>query len=138
MRQRQPHHPHGLDQVAFQGAAPVVIGAVGDARTAAATADVVDQDVDAAIDGDRGVDQSGRIGGIPNIGSVSGHCGADVAQCRFRLAQRLGRARRQHQPAALGGKRLGGRQADAAARTGDQRDLVSQFQIHAASLPQTR
>jgi hypothetical protein len=47
VRQSQSHHPHGLDQVPFQRAAPVIIGAVGDARAAATTADIVDQNVDA-------------------------------------------------------------------------------------------
>jgi hypothetical protein len=49
MWQRQPPHPHCLDQVALQRIAPVVIGAVGDARSSGTTAHVVDQDVDPAI-----------------------------------------------------------------------------------------
>ena len=72
MRQRQPHHPHGLDQIPFERAAPIVIGAVGDARSAAATADVVDQDVDAAIGRDGGLDQPGGFIGLADIGRVSG------------------------------------------------------------------
>jgi hypothetical protein len=59
MRQGEPHHAHGLDQVAFQRAAPVVIAAVRNARTTAATADIVDQDIDAAMGSDCGVDQPG-------------------------------------------------------------------------------
>ncbi|MGC1889753.1 MAG: SDR family oxidoreductase [Stellaceae bacterium] len=39
MRQSQSHDPHGLDQVPFQRATPVIVSAVGDARAAAATAD---------------------------------------------------------------------------------------------------
>jgi hypothetical protein len=35
-------------------------------------------------------------------------------------------------PAPLGGKRFGGRQSDAAARTGNERDLAAQFKIHDA------
>ena len=65
MWQGKPHHAHGLDQVALQRAAPVVIAAVGNARPAAATADIVDQDIDAAINGCRGVDQPSCIGGSP-------------------------------------------------------------------------
>jgi hypothetical protein len=42
MRKRQPHHPYGLDQIPFHGGAPIVVSAVGDARSAAATADIVD------------------------------------------------------------------------------------------------
>ena len=41
-----------------------------------------------------------------------------------------GRTRREHQPAALGSKRFGGRQADTAARAGDQGDFAYQLQIH--------
>jgi hypothetical protein len=47
--QSPPHHPHGLDHIPLQRAAPVVIGAVCDARAAVATADIVYQDVDAAL-----------------------------------------------------------------------------------------
>ena len=94
MRQREPHHPHGLDQVAFQRAAPLVIAAVGNARTTASTTDIVDQDVDAAIGRDRGLDEPRRLVGIPDIGSVSRDCDAGRAQCRFGGGQLLGRARR--------------------------------------------
>ena len=90
MRQGEPHHAHGLDQVALQRAAPVLIAAVGNARPAAATADIVDQDIDASVSGDRGVDQPDCIGSIGDIGCVSRHCGASGAQRRFRIAQRLG------------------------------------------------
>ena len=135
MRQGEPHHAHGLDQVALQRAAPILIAAVGNARPAATTADIVDQDIDAAVSGDGGVDQPGCIGGIGDIGCVSRDRGAGTAQRRFRIVQRLGRASRQHDPTALGGKRLGGRQPYAAARSGNQHDLAGQFQIHAATPP---
>jgi hypothetical protein len=32
MRQRQPHHPHGLNEIALERAAPLLVGAVGNAR----------------------------------------------------------------------------------------------------------
>jgi hypothetical protein len=56
MRERQPHHPNGLDQIPFDGAAPVIIGAIGDARSSPATAYVVDQDINPAKDRDSGLD----------------------------------------------------------------------------------
>jgi hypothetical protein len=40
-RQRQPHHSHGLEEVPFQRAAPVVIAAIGNSRAAASAADIV-------------------------------------------------------------------------------------------------
>ena len=43
--------------------------------------------------------------------------------------------RRQHDPATLGGKRPGGGQSDAAARTGNQSDLAVQFEVHDAASP---
>ena len=72
MRERQPHHPHGLDQIAFDGAAPIIIGAIGDARSSAATADVVDQDVHPAKGRDGGLDQPCRFIGLADIGRVGG------------------------------------------------------------------
>jgi hypothetical protein len=83
--QRQPHHSHGLDEVLFQRAAPVVITAVGNARAAAPAADIVDQDVDAAIGRDGGLDQAGCAIGTADIGSVSRNFGAGRAQSRFRF-----------------------------------------------------
>jgi hypothetical protein len=133
VRQRQPHHSNGLDEIPFQRAAPVVVAAVGNARLAAATADIVDQDVDAAIGSDSGLDQAGGVIGIANIGSVSCNFGAGRPQSRFRSPQLLGRARRQHDSATLDGKRFGSRQSDAAARTGNQDDLAAQFEIHGAA-----
>jgi len=67
MRQFQPHHPDGLDQVAFQRAPPVLVGAVRDARAAIAAANIVDQDVDAAIGRDSDLDQTGGTVGIADI-----------------------------------------------------------------------
>jgi hypothetical protein len=90
--QSPPHHPHGLDHIPLQRAAPVVIGAVCDARAAVATADIVYQDVDAALSRDRGLDQPAGLFGIPDIASVSHNFGAGRAQSRFRFAQLLGRA----------------------------------------------
>jgi hypothetical protein len=52
MRERQPHHPYGLDQVPVYGAAPIVIRAIGDPRSSAATTDIVDQDINPAKDRD--------------------------------------------------------------------------------------
>ena len=72
MRESQPHHPYGLDQVAVHGAAPIVIRAIGDARSAAATSDVVDQDINPAKDRDGGLDQPCRLIGLADIGPVSG------------------------------------------------------------------
>jgi hypothetical protein len=91
MRQRQPHHSHGLDEVPFQRAAPVIIAAVGDPRAAAATAtaDIVDHYVYAAIGRDGGLDQAGCAVGTRNIGSVTRNFGAGRAQSRFRLPQLL-------------------------------------------------
>jgi len=66
-----PHHPDGLDQVPFQGAAPIVIGAVGNARSAA-TADVVNQDINPAKGRDGGLDEPCRFLGFADIGRVSG------------------------------------------------------------------
>jgi hypothetical protein len=48
MRECQPHHPYGLDQVPVHGAAPIVIRAICDARSSAATTDDVDQDINPA------------------------------------------------------------------------------------------
>jgi hypothetical protein len=56
MRERQPHHPYGLDQIPFHGAAPIIIGAIGDARSSSATAYVVDQDINPAKGRDGGLD----------------------------------------------------------------------------------
>jgi hypothetical protein len=56
MRERQPHHPYGLDQIQFHGTAPIVIGAFGDARASSATAYVVDQDINPAKGRDGGLD----------------------------------------------------------------------------------
>ena len=64
MRERQPHHPYGLDQVPFDGAAPIVIRAIGDARPSATTADIVDQDINPAKDRDGGLDQPCRFIGL--------------------------------------------------------------------------
>jgi hypothetical protein len=64
MRERQPHHPHGLDQVPFDSAAPIVIRAIGDARSSAATTDVVDQDINPAKGRDRGLDQPAASSGL--------------------------------------------------------------------------
>jgi hypothetical protein len=96
-----------------------VIAAVGDARAAAATADIVDYDVYAAMGRDGGPDQPGRFIRLADIGRVSGYFRTAPAQLRFRFTQMFSRTRREHQPAALGSKRLGGGKADAAARTGD-------------------
>ena len=73
MRERQPHHPHGLDQIAFDGVAPIIIGAIGDARSSPATAHVVDQDINPAQDRDGGLDQPCRFIGLADIGRVSGY-----------------------------------------------------------------
>jgi hypothetical protein len=133
-RQRQPHHSHGLDQVPVQRPAPIGIAAVGNARTAATTPDIVDEDVDAAIGGVGCLDQPRGVLGNSDVGGLSRDLGADRAQGPFRLAQSLGRACRQHDPATLGGKRLSSRQSDAAARTGNQGDLAAQLEIHDTAL----
>src|SRR5260370_25093154 len=95
-----------MDQVPFQRAAPVVISAVGDARAPAATADIVDQNVDAAKGCDDGLDQPACVIGIADIACVSRNFGAGRAQGRFRFAQLLDRARRQHDSATLGANAL--------------------------------
>ena len=92
MPQSEAHHSYGLDQVPFQRAAPVVISAVGNARAAAATADIVDQNVDAAIGRDGGLDQLAGVIGIADIASVSRNISTSHAQGRFRVVQLLGRA----------------------------------------------
>ena len=56
MRERQAHHPYGLDQIPFHGAAPIIVGAIGDARSSSATAYVVDQDINPAKGRDGGPD----------------------------------------------------------------------------------
>ena len=73
MRERQPHHPYGLDQIPFHGAAPIVIGAVGDARSSLATTHVVDQDINPAKDRDGGLDKPCSFVGLADIGRVSGY-----------------------------------------------------------------
>ena len=73
MRERQPHHPYGLDQVTVHGAAPIVIRAICDARSAPATTDVVDQDINPAKGRDGCLDQPCRLIGLADIGRVSGH-----------------------------------------------------------------
>jgi hypothetical protein len=70
MRQSQSHHSHRLDQVPFKRAAPVVIGAIGDACPAAATANIVDQNVDTAVGRGGGLDQPAGVIGISDIASV--------------------------------------------------------------------
>jgi hypothetical protein len=119
-----------MDQVPFQRDTPVVVSAVGNPRAAAATADIVDQDVDAAIGRDSGLDQPACLIGTADIGSVSRNFSAGRAQGRFRFAQLIRRARRQHYPAALGGKRFRGYQPDSAARTSNEGNLAGQFEIH--------
>ena len=89
MLERQPHHSNGLNQVPFQGIAPIVIGAVGDARASSATAHVVDQDVDAAIGRDGGLDQPCRFIRLADIGQMSGNLRAIRAQPRLRFGQLL-------------------------------------------------
>jgi hypothetical protein len=46
MRHRQPHHPHGLNEIALKRAAPLLVGAGGNARPTTAAPDIVDQDID--------------------------------------------------------------------------------------------
>jgi hypothetical protein len=45
----------------------------------------------------------------------------------------LDRPRREHQPAALGGKRPGGGEADPVARTGDKHDFARELEVHRRS-----
>jgi hypothetical protein len=70
MRERQPHHPYGLDQIPFDGAAPVIIGTIGDARSSSATADVIDKDIDPAKSSDGGLNQRCSFIGLADIGAV--------------------------------------------------------------------
>lgn len=85
------------------------------------------------MDRDGGLDQPGGFIGVADIGCVRGNLGADSAQCCFRLGQLLGRTRRKHEPAALGSKRLGARQTDAAAGAGDEGLPVSLRSIRVES-----
>src|SRR5437763_13174414 len=96
MRQSEPHHSHGLYQVAFQRAAPILVAAVRDARSAAPATHIVDEDIDAAIGGDGGIDQAGRSLGIADVSRVPRNFAAGPAQRSLRFAQLLGRARRPH------------------------------------------
>src|SRR5207248_8373896 len=80
--------------ITFRSSAPRQSSSVLSAMCAPppATADIVDQDVDAAISRDRGLDQPASLFGIPDIAGVSRNFGAGRAQSRFRFAQLLGRA----------------------------------------------
>ena len=73
MRQGQSHHPHGLDQIPLHGGAPVVIGAVSDARPTPAAAHIVDQDVDPAESRNCRLDQTFRLFGLADIGDAGYH-----------------------------------------------------------------
>src|ERR1700731_2884176 len=64
---------------------------------------IVDQNVDAAIGSDGGLDQPAGVIGVADIASVSRNISTSHAQGRFRVPQLLGRAPGQHYPAALGG-----------------------------------
>ena len=54
-------------------AAPIVIRAICDARSAPATTDVVDQDINPAKGRDGCLDQPCRLIGLADVGRVSGH-----------------------------------------------------------------
>ena len=100
-------------------------------------AGVVDQRVDAAEGlvgaGDRGLH-------LAVLGDVAGHrlgLGAAPAQPRGELGDALGRAGEEQHRRALGGQRLGGGRADAAARPGDDHGLAGEL-THARSSPARR
>jgi hypothetical protein len=69
-----------------------VIGAVSDARSPAASADIVEQDVDAAKGRNGGVGQTAGVIGVADIAYVSRNFGAGRAQGRFRFIQLHSRA----------------------------------------------
>ena len=59
------------------------------------------------------------------IGEVGGERGR--TQAGRRRVQRVGVARDQHEPRALGVERLGGREADAARGAGDEHECVAEL-----------
>ena len=68
-RQCQPHHPHGLNEIALKRAAPLLVGTVGNARPAAAP-DIVDQDIDPPKGGDRRLHEPRGLVRLPDIGEA--------------------------------------------------------------------
>jgi hypothetical protein len=130
MRQREAHHAHRLQQVHLQGDAPVLIRAIGDAACTETATDIVDHDVDAAERYHRCLNQPRRIVGVCHVGDRARYDRSGAAQRRLCDLQCRGRTRRQHQPTALSGQCTRGGEADAAAGARDQRDLVTQLQVH--------
>jgi hypothetical protein len=85
-------------------------------------ADVVDQDVEAAV----GLKGPGhQRGGAVRRGEIE-RDGRDAVAA----LERAGRARRRHDAGALGGERVGDGQPDALARPRDDGDPVGEMEIH--------
>ena len=87
-------------------------------------AGIVDQNVEAAELALRLLDQLSRRVGFAQIGDGDGDAVAVLADRRGHLFERFLVAAGQHHVAALGGERQRHTTADAAARSGHQRDLA--------------
>ena len=122
---RRPGCAQRGEEVQFQRRLEIGVGEAQEPiRPDVRRADVVDQDVDPAEPLDGGIHQSCRATGFREI---HGHR-RDAIEGR----QRVDRAGARHDRCPLLGERARRGQADALARSGYDRDLVSQFQIHVA------
>src|SRR5690606_17314490 len=125
---------HRGDDVDLQGAAPLCDGFGGEVG-GRGHAGVVDQDVDPAVPLDDEVDQAvQRL----LVAQVDGGGGDALRVLGRQFAQLVGGAgRADHQRAAFG-VAAGDRGADAAAGTGDERDLAFEFSRHQGHPPAGR
>jgi hypothetical protein len=119
----------------FQRVALLPIG-VGEREEIAALgcAGIVHEDVEMAEFAPRGRDQCGRGGGIAQVERAHRGLAALAADRRRDIVERRCVAAGQQQVAAFVGKRQSDAAADAAARSGHQRDLPLQPELHASLL----
>src|SRR5262245_20045178 len=127
---REPHMGEEFQRVAL-----LPIG-VGEREEIAAPggAGIVDEDVEMAELASRGRDQRGRSGGVAQVERAYRGLAALAADRRRDFVERRGVAAGQQQIAAFIGKRQRYAAANAAARSGYQRDLSLQPELHAPLL----
>jgi hypothetical protein len=131
VRHGEPRRPHGREQRLIERFLPVDIGRVDDAGTAPET-DVVHEHVDSAETAHGFVDDSldafctADVGGDgkDTIGT------SDIADLASRLEQSRFSSRAERDETSFGRKRTRARVSKATARTRDDRDFVSQLEIH--------
>jgi hypothetical protein len=124
VRQRRAGRPNRAHEVQLEDFGPVRVRLVGEACPKTPGADVVDEDVERAEACDGLVDRA--LGGIG-----LGHVQPEVLQARD---LRRGRAARAEHADTLGQQRGCARQADPLTRTGDERSLAVETEIHGATL----